>query len=124
MWTIPGPRQKFGAGQNNNVAPNDAREGVTVLLTTPFANNIRFEVPFRPSVTLVRFANDKRRWMCSPCHSNSRPLVRTSSAPSVRQMFLRTALCWEMRAALARLAQGASFGTTADVWNWYAEGSG
>jgi hypothetical protein len=44
MWTIPGPRQKFGAGQNNNVAPNDAREGVTVLLTTPFANNIRFEV--------------------------------------------------------------------------------
>src|ERR1700735_2551897 len=82
MWTIQGPRQKFGAGQNNNVAPNDAREGVTVLLTTPFANNIRFEVPFRPSVTLVRFANDKRRWMCAPCHSNSRPLVRTSPAPS------------------------------------------
>jgi hypothetical protein len=38
--------------------------------------------------------------------------------------FSRTALCWEMRAALATLAQGASFGTTANVWNWYAEGSG
>ena len=29
-----------------------------------------------------------------------------------------------MRAALATFAQGTSFGTTANVWNFYAEGSG
>jgi K+ transporter len=31
---------------------------------------------------------------------------------------------WAMRAALATLGQGTSFGTTANVWNFYAEGSG
>jgi hypothetical protein len=31
---------------------------------------------------------------------------------------------WSMRAALATLAQGASFGTTAKVWNFFAKGRG
>jgi hypothetical protein len=33
---------------NNNVAPNDAREGVTVSPSKPLASNIRLEVRFGP----------------------------------------------------------------------------
>ena len=31
---------------------------------------------------------------------------------------------WELRAALATLGQRTSFGATANIWNFYAEGSG
>jgi len=40
-------------GSNDNVAPNDRREGVTVLPSDPLASNIRFDVPFGPTVTLA-----------------------------------------------------------------------
>jgi hypothetical protein len=47
----------------------------------------------------------------------------TSGLPNPsRSPFEAGATLKKMRAALAALAQGASFGTTANVWNFYTEG--